>query len=179
MIQRSSNHILDAPFLGTFHEVWLTNGERTIDVSEYTLGVPDSGSQLENEVLGYGRAQQGRVSLTFDREGVAGLLANLPEDASDIKIVIKSFRFGSSEKYPVWAGVAETLPGYASAQTQDTITIDFVSVFSTLGDGDDLIDSDTSEEYKFIHVDELIEAFDVEFATNHSGDIPIKVSGDR
>ncbi len=179
MISRSSKHIALAEYTGSFFDVYLVRGERTTDVTEYTANLPAISRELESEVDGYGRAIQSRISITFNND-IWDLLQPLPEDASEIGIVIKHRRFRNSETYKLYYGVAEDLPSAIDSFSNDQLTIQFVSIFSTLGDGDDLVDPDTGEEYRFTHVEDFIGAFDDEFTTNNiTQEIPIKVTSDE
>ncbi len=178
MISRSSKHIQLAQYTGSGFFIYLVRGQRTTDVTESTANLPAISRALESEVDGYGRAIQSRISITFNND-VWDLLQPLPEDASDIGIVIKHKRDYNNETYRLHYGVAEDLPSIIDSVANDQITIQFVSIFSTLGDGDNLVDPNTSEEYRNIQVNKLIDAFDSEFLTNaFSRDIPIKVYSD-
>ena len=181
MTLRTKEHIKEAEYVGSCFNVLLSYNHRTLDVTNYTFGLPPIVTRLEDETSGYGKAILSRLSIDFDREEVEGYLTPLPDNANEIGITIKHYLFGNSGRYRIFTGVAEDLPAFRDNASEDKLTITFVSRLGTLGDGDNIVDPDTGEEYRYIEVNDFIRAFDIEFGSSvmRTADVPVNIRADE
>jgi hypothetical protein len=177
MIARSKNHMALLEYVGSCFDVYLNYDNRTLKVTDFTFGLPAISTQLENETMGYGRAQLSRLSVNFDRADVTDFLSPLPEDASEIKLTIKHYLWSNPDVYRIYAGVAESLPELTGSYDSDILTITVVSILGVLGSGDDIVSEDTGEEYRFISVPELVAAFDAGYGgfVRRTEPVPIQI----